>query len=199
MFNSLIMNKNDKLESLYDVSLTMFAKYGYKKTTVEDIASKLGVTKGNIYFYVKNKEDLYHKTIISALRKWKLFVETGIEVEKNHKNKFILLAELAIQYINSNEDLRIIIKNDPEIYTVNSSEDRFYEVNFEALTLLKNILTDGISAGVFSIKNIEYVSHIIYSVYIMYLIQSYARPQNLSPDILFNEALTLILRGISAG
>lgn len=192
------MTKNSKLESLYEVSLQIFAKYGYKKTTVEDIATKLGVTKGNIYFYVKNKDDLYHKTIISALRKWKTFVESGIENEKDHRKKFVLLAELAVQYINSNEDLKIIIKNDPEIYTVNSSEDMFYEVNREALTLLKNILIDGVSAGVFSIKNIEYVSHIIYSVYIMYLIQSYAKPQNLSPDILFNEALALILRGISA-
>ena len=192
------MNKIEKLESLFEASLQVFAKYGYKKTTVEDIASKLGVTKGNIYFYVKNKEDLYHKTIIYALRRWKSFVEEGIKKENDHQKKFVLLAELAIQYINSNEDLKMIIKNDSEIYTVNSSEDRFYEVNREALTLLKNLLSDGVSAGVFTIGNIEYVTHIIYSVYIMYLIQSYAKPQNLSPDILFNEALDLILRGISA-
>lgn len=192
------MNKNDKLESLFEVSLHIFARYGYKKTTVEDIASKLGVTKGNLYFYVKNKEDLYQKTIMHAFRKWKLFVEEGIENEKDHKQKFILLSQLAVSYISSNEDLKAVIKNDPEIYTVNSSEDRFYDANLEALTLLKKILADGVTAGVFKIMNIDYVSHIIYSVYIMYLIQTYTVPQNLSPDILFKETLDLILRGISA-
>ncbi len=190
------MNKNEKLESLYDVSLQIFAKYGYKKTTVEDIASKLGTTKGNIYFYVKNKEDLYHKTISYGLIKWKDFVKAGIEHETDPEKKFILLAKLAVEYLNNNEDLKSIIKNDPEIYTVKSSEDRFYDVNMEALTLLKNVLSDGVSSGVFTIGNIDYISHLIYSMYIMYLIQSYGGPQAISPDILFNEALTLILRGI---
>jgi AcrR family transcriptional regulator len=190
------MNKNNKLESLFDVSIQIFAKFGYKKTTVEDIASKLGTTKGNIYFYVKNKEDLYHKTISHGLLKWKDFVKTGIEHETNHEKKFILLAELAVEYLNNNEDLKSIIRNDPEIYTVKSAEDRFYDVNMEALSLLKNVLSDGVFAGVFTISNIDYVSHLIYSIYIMYLIQSYGGPQTISPDILFNEALTLILRGI---
>ncbi len=190
------MNKINKLELLYEASLQIFAKYGYKKTTVEDIASKLGVTKGNIYFYVKNKDDLYHKTVTFALLKWKSYVQSGIENEENHEKKFTLLAELAVEYINNNEDLKTIIRNDPEIYTVNSSEDRFYEVNREALTLLKSILTDGVNAGVFIIGNIDYISHLIYSVYIMFLIQTYAKPQNISSGILFKEGLALVLRGI---
>lgn len=192
------MKRINKLESLYDAALEIFARYGYKKTSVEDIASKIGVTKGNIYFYVKNKEDLYHQSVAYALRKWKLYVESGIKHEKDHKEKFILLATLAVEYINNNDNLKSIIKNDPEIYTVNSSEDRFYEINMEAMNLLKNVLADGVSAGVFEVENIDYVSYLVFSVYIMYLIQSYAKPQNMSPELLFKEALTLILRGIIA-
>lgn len=190
------MEKKDKFESLYDVSLQIFAKYGYKKTTVEDIALKLGTTKGNIYFYVKSKEDLYHKTVSHGLRKWKDFVKTGIEHETDPEKKFILLAELAIEYLNNNDDLKSIIRNDPEIYTVKSSEDRFYDINMEALTLLKDVLSEGVSAGKFMIGNIEYISHLIYSMYIMFLIQSYGAPQTVSPDIMFKEALTLLLRGM---
>jgi len=175
------MKKNNKLELLYEASLQIFAKYGYKKTTVEDIASKLGVTKGNIYFYVKNKEDLYHKTVTFELLKWKSYVQSGIENEENHEKKFTLLAELAVEYINN---------------TVNSSEDRFYKVNREALALLKNVLADGVNAGVFVVRNIDYISHLIYSVYIMFLIQTYAKPQNVSSGILFREGLALVLRGI---
>ncbi len=47
--------KAKKYPALYQASLELFATFGYKKTTVEDVADKLDMTKGNLSFYVKNK------------------------------------------------------------------------------------------------------------------------------------------------
>lgn len=40
-----------------------FAKKGFFKTTVDDIAQATGVAKGTVYLYFKNKQELYTATI----------------------------------------------------------------------------------------------------------------------------------------
>ncbi len=41
----------------------LFAKRGFFKTTVDDIAQATGVAKGTVYLYFKNKQELYTATI----------------------------------------------------------------------------------------------------------------------------------------
>ena len=64
------MKPRENIETIYKVALSVFAEFGYQKATMEDIAGKLDMTKGNLYLYVKNKKDLYHKTVTHALLGW---------------------------------------------------------------------------------------------------------------------------------
>jgi len=57
-------NKQYNLEQIYETALTVFAKFGFKKTAMRDVARELGMTQGNIYLYVKNKRDLYEKAVL---------------------------------------------------------------------------------------------------------------------------------------
>ena len=43
--------------------LKVFAKKGYFKTTVDDIAKEVGIAKGTVYLYFKDKPSLYISTI----------------------------------------------------------------------------------------------------------------------------------------
>ena len=36
-----------------------FARHGYKKTTLEDIADRLGMVKSALYYYYRNKQELF--------------------------------------------------------------------------------------------------------------------------------------------
>ena len=64
------MKPREDIETIYQTALTVFAQFGFSKTTMEDIAGRLDMTKGNLYLYVKNKQDLYHKTVAYALLRW---------------------------------------------------------------------------------------------------------------------------------
>jgi AcrR family transcriptional regulator len=44
-------------------AISLFARYGYKKTTIDDIAHELHIAKANIYRYFEGKEDLYHQAV----------------------------------------------------------------------------------------------------------------------------------------
>ena len=44
---------------IIDAATTVFAKFGFGKTRMEDIAQESGLSKGALYLYFKSKEDLF--------------------------------------------------------------------------------------------------------------------------------------------
>src|SRR5512138_3681698 len=103
------MNRVDKEKMIFDVSLKLFARYGYKKTTIEDVARELGMTPGSIYFYVKNKKDLYEKTVRNALGMWRDSVAEAVSREKGAATRFRVMAEQAFRYLRDRGDIAEIL------------------------------------------------------------------------------------------
>jgi len=190
------MKKTDKEQKIFQAALSLFAHFGYRKTTVEDIAVKVGMTKSNIYFYVKNKRDLYEKSVSHALEKWRDTIAAEIETVGNAKEKFVTAARRSFEYLNEHEDLRSLLMKDPDIFTLSPSEDRFYEVNQRAMLMLKNVIRQGIDEGVFYPVDVDHVTEFLFSVYIMFLIKTYVKSDGSSINRMYEEGLALISRGL---
>lgn len=47
-----------KYRSILDAAERLFVRYGYKKTTIDEVAGEAGVGKGTIYSYFRSKEEL---------------------------------------------------------------------------------------------------------------------------------------------
>jgi len=54
---------DDRPQELLDAAFRVFAEHGYRATRLEQVAEAAGVTKGTIYYYYRNKEDLFRQTI----------------------------------------------------------------------------------------------------------------------------------------
>lgn len=50
---------NGTRERILDAATRLFLQYGYKRTTVDDIAVEAGVAKGSIYVHFSSKEDVF--------------------------------------------------------------------------------------------------------------------------------------------
>jgi len=190
------MGKEDKLNQLLSVALKLFAKYGYKKTTVEDVANEFGITKGALYFYVKNKKDLYEKSIGHALIRWKERVMKAISDKDDVVEKFMTMAQVSYEYLSYEKDLRAILLKDPTIYTLSRKEDRFYEINLGAMQVIKNILIQGIEEKRFRPVNVEYAAEVLFSVYIMFIIKTYVKSEGSSARKMYDEAYSMVLNGL---
>ena len=56
--------ENDSMRiAIIESSRDLFAKYGYKKTTMEDIANALRKGKSSLYYYFKNKEEIFQAVL----------------------------------------------------------------------------------------------------------------------------------------
>ncbi len=63
-----IQNQNEAL--ILDAALDVFSVYGYRGTTVDQIALKSGLSKPNLLYYFKRKEDMYIAVLERTLALW---------------------------------------------------------------------------------------------------------------------------------
>lgn len=190
------MNRQQKKEKLLETSLRVFARFGFKKTTVEDIATELGMTKGNLYLYVKDKRDLYEQTVAYGLKRWQQNVVASLKPTKDIVERLIDACRNSYAYLARDEDMRNIVINDPSIFPLYPEEDHFYKINIESMGILKDMLQQGIQEGRFRKLDIENLTYFIYSVYIMFVHKNYVKLEGKTVDEMFNAALDVIIKGI---
>ncbi|NQV03275.1 MAG: TetR/AcrR family transcriptional regulator [Bacteroidia bacterium] len=59
--------REDRTEEILNAALELFARQGVNHATMQDIARKAGISKGLIYNYFTNKEDLLNELIKSFI------------------------------------------------------------------------------------------------------------------------------------
>ena len=52
------MARGNTRQRIQDVALELFAEQGYEKTSLREIADRLGVTKAALYYHFRTKEDI---------------------------------------------------------------------------------------------------------------------------------------------
>ncbi|QGQ95084.1 TetR/AcrR family transcriptional regulator [Paenibacillus psychroresistens] len=61
-----------RLGHVLETALNIFSRYGYRKTSIEDIATAAGISRQGIYLHFKNKESIFsasiQKTIYDGLQ-----------------------------------------------------------------------------------------------------------------------------------
>ena len=197
-----VKSRQFKLEKIYDVSLSVFARFGFKKATVEDIAKELDMTKGNIYLYAKSKRDLYEKSILHVIRKFQDFMVDAFQRENDVVKKIVSMARAGFEFISQNEDFRNLLTNDPDL--LRSAEEIFSSQNVAEYSdvfdfskkMLKNGLSQGISEKRFRNFDADYIADLLSQIYMMFIRRDFAISEETSQVKKTEEIVNLILYGI---
>ena len=190
------MKPRENIETIYQVALAAFAEFGYRKTTMDDVAGRLHMTKGNLYLYVKNKKDLYHQTVSHALLKWQSKVLEAVERQKDVKRKFFTMCFKAVEYLAQDAELRQVLVRDPDIFPMFPLKDPFHEINRNSVELIKSILKQGIAEKVFRPVDPERISEVIFMVYKMFIIRMYIKTEKQQIHEMFEDTMDLFSLGL---
>lgn len=190
------MKKKEKLELLYCKALEVFARYGYKKATLDDIAKEIGITKPGIYKYVKDKMDLYEKTLSYALLKWQEKVVNAVDHEDDIIQKFIVMSQKGYEYLMEDQILTEVLKKDPTVFPFSTHVVRFKEINNRSMNLIKYILKEGIKQKRFSKVDIQRTSILLYSIYRTFIVEAYIISDARQIKKIYTDGIHLILNGL---
>ena len=145
--------KEEKLESILDTAKKMFARYGLRKTSLEEVARMARVAKATIYNYFENKDHVYlevlRREIDDVIKQVSLSVEQAASpVDKLRAfvhAKFRYMKE-AINILNlDREGIDKLLPKTAEIY------DSLFKREVE---IIRCILDRGVNEGVFRIKDV---------------------------------------------
>src|SRR5215467_5583291 len=62
--------EREKREFILSAATRLFARFGFKKTSVDEIAKQAGVAKGTVYLAAETKEDLFYQSVHREVRAW---------------------------------------------------------------------------------------------------------------------------------
>jgi AcrR family transcriptional regulator len=69
--------RTDTREQIQDVALELFAEQGYEKTSLREIAERLGVTKAAVYYHYRTKEEILESLFADLLEGVEEIVDWG--------------------------------------------------------------------------------------------------------------------------
>jgi AcrR family transcriptional regulator len=73
---------DEKRQRLYSAAARVFAREGFEKANMKEIAKMAGVSKGSLYDYFENKEDLYLSVSTHAIAESRKNIDSIIDDKK---------------------------------------------------------------------------------------------------------------------
>ena len=135
-------------ERLIEVALRLFAENGFEGTSVQDVVSAAGVTKGAMYHYYSSKDDLLAEIYARVLRlqteRLTVFVESSDRIESR---VFAAAADVVVTTIEHLDSTTVFFRSLHQL-----SEEKQAEVRRERRLYhdeFRGMVQEGQDAGVF--------------------------------------------------
>jgi AcrR family transcriptional regulator len=144
-------------ELILKAATTLFADQGYSGTSVKQIVEMAGVTKPTLYYYFKNKEDLYMQLIDESMQTFFTIFERAESVPGNMRARLVGIFAEIYRLLRENIDLLRLVnsiiygpRRAAPVYNLKSRNQQF-----EAA--LRHILRSGINEGELREEDIDKV------------------------------------------
>ncbi len=191
-----IVQKQDTVKDKIIVAADeFFSRFGFYKTTMDEIARKIHKAKGVLYYYFRSKEELYTEVVRRELQQVKDELikagKAGDDPVTTLENYIKIRFERLSHAVNYHETLQADFR---EQYGFVESVRKDFE-NFER-NQLKKILEEGKQQGYFQLSDIDLTLDVVLimlkSVEIpLYLQNKYAEYKNI-----IDEMISLIFNGL---
>ncbi|MCD6366044.1 MAG: TetR/AcrR family transcriptional regulator [Bacteroidales bacterium] len=145
-----MIKKTKRGESIIEIASEIFRKYGFKKTTVDDIADAAHKGKSSLYYYFKSKEDLFKavvgkeaeslKSVLTEIvgddtlnpeAKFRKYIATRMEKLKELVNYYDALTNDYLSHYSFINKIRKQYDNEEQIFITKMLEEGVRKGKFE--------------------------------------------------------------------
>lgn len=141
-------------EQIIDSAKVIFSRFGFRKTTMNDIARSLHRAKSSIYYYFGSKEEIFEEVIRREYTYLKECLRDALAAEDTPQGK--LRAYVLTR-------LRVLLKVSNFYGAVTSEYFSYFglieklrtDFVLEEVQLFRGILQEGVETGVFEVKSVD--------------------------------------------
>lgn len=164
--------KENIKKSLQKACKQSWTQYGYKKTSVDDICKKVGISKGALYLFYESKEALFCEVLCSEQEQ---ICNAASEIIKKHKDKYGVAEALRLIYREYDKN-NFLYDSDSTDFVIlmnklseeqakkikesnNMSQQLFFNQSYLKLKVNKDMAMSVIYSLIMNIKNKEILPH----------------------------------------
>jgi len=94
--------RSERWEEILEAAAKCFFEKGYDATSLQDIADRVGILKGSIYYYIKTKPDLRDALLLEVHREGLARIKALAENSGNALEKLDAMIRGHVRYISEN-------------------------------------------------------------------------------------------------
>lgn len=181
-----------KKEDIIKSAVSIIGEKGYHNTTMEEIASKLLMTKGSVYYYFKDKQDLLYQSQRMLLQESIAHIETIQDKELPIKEKLQKTMIVHIEYLIS-ERTGFAMGAKPEQFFAGGQLEGILQLRNQYSQYMDQLLLEGMKTGVFDSVDIKIVRNIILGA-MNWVIEWYSPEGNMDKNALAKIISNYLLR-----
>ncbi|MEI7660661.1 MAG: TetR/AcrR family transcriptional regulator [Bacteroidota bacterium] len=130
----------------------VFNRYGYGKSTMDDIAREMGKGKSTIYYYFTSKEDIFKAVIEKELDAMKSRIVDAVALKKDSREKLKSYVVERMQGLKSLKNLYNVLRTESFIQPGFAGQTR-QQTDQEEIRIVTGILDHGVKAGIFHLED----------------------------------------------
>ncbi|GAB4453220.1 MAG: TetR/AcrR family transcriptional regulator [Bacteroidales bacterium] len=145
------MNVSNLKEQIIITSRDVFSKFGFKKTSVEEIALTMRKKKSSIYYYFKSKEEIFEAVLDYEANILRQEIMKKLLEHKKASDKLKEYVHTRMLFLKQMINFYDAMKNDyfNHMPFIEKLRKKFDD---EEIAIIRSILTEGVVTKEFSIK-----------------------------------------------
>jgi len=149
-------------EKIVAAARTLITRYGFFKTTIEDIAKSLHVGKSALYYYFKDKDEIIKAMLAEDIGKIKDQILQILAATEAPQDKLKKYSVIRMTFFKEYATVYSVLKDEYMLHFAYIQKIRKEYDEFEA-SLIREIMAEGVKKGIFSIKDIDLTSLTVFA------------------------------------
>jgi AcrR family transcriptional regulator len=152
-----MIKKEEFRKKIITTAGQIFSRYGFKKTTMDEVARALKMGKSSIYYYFESKEQIFEAVVLyeaNVLRNELTTAIKSVESPIGKMEKYVFVRMKAFEKL-SNYYNAIFDKNLDHFEFIEKIREKY---DLEETAILRLLLYDGVRKKVFAVGNSEYTA-----------------------------------------
>ena len=150
----MVVIKEEVRAHIVEVARKIFTRYGFRKTTMEEIAAATRKGKSSIYYYFKSKEEIFRAVVEKEAQELQEQLDQTIQDDAPPLEKLKTYMLFRLRHVRTVENFYAAL-NEEYLSQMDFILEIRRQIDLEELQIVKGILEEGIQDGTFQVASSE--------------------------------------------
>lgn len=159
----------DRRQEIVLAATKSFTLFGYKATTIDQVAKIANVGKGTIYIFFENKEQLFQEVVINLIQEMKKETDLAIDLSASFMYNAHTSLMKMLQFRERHLLFAKLVEEEKALRTP-AVKQMLLKIESEIISYVSMRIRNGIEKGEIIDCNPEHVSYLLFKSYIAFIV-----------------------------